>query len=45
MKINSRPGKSLRALERELALLRWTMILIEIIYLVALGLIVRHFLK
>jgi hypothetical protein len=32
-------------LERKLARLRWTMVVSEIIYLIALGLIVRHFLK
>ena len=41
----SHPDKALQRLERKLALLRWTMVVCEIVYLVALGLIVRHFLK
>jgi hypothetical protein len=39
------PDPHLDRLERKLALLHWTMIVSEIVYLVVLGLILRHFLK
>jgi hypothetical protein len=35
----------LQRLERKLALLRWTMVASEIVYLIALCLIAKHFLK